>query len=1027
MLATLAPSPDPGPNGKYLGPSHPMNTFDLKSAVQEFLAHTPPFGELSAATQLALSQQFQPQRFPMGRGMLAPNKRPSQFYLIFQGQVRLLGRDQNQDVPPTLKMLQPGEAVGWSGLVRQHGCEGAIASTDTIALVLTGSEFLAWLAQEPHLDQYYRERASLAEVYELLGHALGPQALEPQKMRHLLTDIYPQAQLKIIPATTSQPPLRLELEPDYRWLLSSGTWPGLEIGQSISPTLTSAPQNNNNPVRLIGLPIAALPQIQPQAPAASLSIPAAQTTIPTTATTLAWEMIPEAPLEPPEPELTDRQTPTNYPFIAGKGSLDASQACFAMLAEHFNLPFRKDIIRRVLENQLGQQDNKISLTTAGVISELMGLRAQLLEVPKTVIQRVPTPFLACWDSQLLLVYEISAQGVVVAAPEQGLLRQTLPVFLAPWDGETISLIQLEKTGDTPQKKFDWRWFLPAIQKHRRVLIEVFIASFFVQLFGLANPLVTQVIIDKVLVKNSPDSLHVLGILLVVVAVFEALLSSFRTYLFVDTTNRIDLTLGTQVIDHLLRLPLKYFDRRPVGELATRVNELENIRQFLTGTALTVVLDAVFSVIYIVVMILYSWLLTLIALATVPIFGLLTFIFSPVIRNQVRVKAERNAETQAYFTEVITGIQTVKSQNIELKSRWQWQDRYSRFVSAGFNAVITSTTAGSMSRFLSQLSNLLLLWVGAYLVLEQKLTLGELIAFRILAGYATSPLLRLIQLWQNFQETALSLERLSDILDSPQEVKEEDRGNIPLPAIQGAICFQDVCFSFAGKGNLQLKHIHLNVEPGTFVGIVGQSGSGKSTLMKLLMRLYEVDSGQITIDQYDVSKVDLYSLRQQVGMVLQDSLLFDGTVQDNIALARPDATPEEIVTAAKLAYAHDFIMDLPVGYNSRVGERGAALSGGQRQRIAIARVILQDPRLLILDEATSALDYLAEHTVFTNLRQTFGDRTVFFVTHRLRSLVGADRIVMMDQGTVVEQGTHAELMDLRGQYYCLYQQQEAAAV
>lgn len=1006
-----------------------MNTFDLKTSIQEFLAHTPPFGELSAPTQLALSQQFQPQRFPMGRGMLAPNKLPSQFYLIFQGQVRLLGRDQSPDVPPTLKMLQPGESVGWSGLVRQHGCEGAIASTDTIALVLTAAEFLAWLDQEPNLDHYFRQRASLAEVYELLSYALGPQAMEQHQMRHLLTEIYPQAQLKIIPPTTSTVPTPLDLDAAYRWFLSSGAWLGLDIGQKIPSELTSPPQNNSSPLRLIGLPITALPQIQPptQAPQFSASTPASQATIPTTATTLAWDMVPEAPLEPPEPEFTTGAPATNYPFIAGKGPLEASQACFEMLATYFNLPFRKDIIRRVLQNQLGQQDNNISLTTAGVISELMGLRAQLLEVPKNVIQRVPTPFLACWDNQLLLVYEISAQGVVVAAPQQGLLRQTLPIFLSPWDGETISLIQVEKTADTPQKKFDWRWFLPAIQKHRRVLIEVFIASFFVQLFGLANPLVTQVIIDKVLVKNSPDSLHVLGILLVVVAVFEALLSSFRTYLFVDTTNRIDLTLGTQVIDHLLRLPLKYFDRRPVGELATRVNELENIRQFLTGTALTVVLDAVFSVIYIVVMILYSWLLTLIALGTVPIFGLLTFIFSPVIRNQVRVKAERNAETQAYFTEVITGIQTVKSQNIELKSRWQWQERYSRFVSAGFNAVVTSTTAGSMSRFLSQLSNLLLLWVGAYLVLEQKLTLGELIAFRILAGYATSPLLRLIQLWQNFQETALSLERLSDILDSPQEVKEEDRGNIPLPAIQGSIRFQDVCFSFAGKGNLQLKHIHLNVEPGTFVGIVGQSGSGKSTLMKLLMRLYDADSGQITIDQYDVSKVDLYSLRQQVGMVLQDSLLFDGTVQENIALARPDATPEEIVIAAKLAYAHDFIMDLPLGYNSRVGERGSALSGGQRQRIAIARVILQDPRLLILDEATSALDYLAEHTVFTNLRQTFGDRTVFFVTHRLRSLVGADLIVMMDQGSVVEQGTHRELMDLRGQYYCLYQQQEAAAV
>jgi ATP-binding cassette, subfamily B, bacterial HlyB/CyaB len=481
-----------------------------------------------------------------------------------------------------------------------------------------------------------------------------------------------------------------------------------------------------------------------------------------------------------------------------------------------------------------------------------------------------------------------------------------------------------------------------------------------------------------------------------------------------------------VIDHLLRLPLRYFEKRPVGELGTRVNELENIRQFLTGTALTVVLDAVFSVVYIAVMVFYSWLLTIVALATVPLFALMTILVSPIIRKQTRLKAERNAETQSYLVEVVSGIQTVKAQNIELKSRWQWQERYARYVSAGFNAVITSTTAGAMSSFLNKLSSLLLLWVGAYLVLQGTLTLGQLIAFRIIAGYTTSPLLRLIQLWQNFQETALSLERLADILDHPQEVSPEDRTNIPLPPIVGAVKYRDVSFCFKENGPLQLQNVNLEIMPGTFVGVVGQSGSGKSTLMKLLMRLYEPKSGQILLDDYDVSKVELYSMRQQVGMVLQDSLLFDGTVQENIALTRPDATAEEIVEAARVAYAHDFIMQLPQGYNTRVGERGSALSGGQRQRIAIARTVLQNPRLLILDEATSALDYLAERQVSENLAAVFQDRTVFFITHRLKSLQSADVILMMDQGKIVEQGTHAQLMELRSLYYCLYQQQEMQA-
>jgi ATP-binding cassette subfamily B protein len=545
----------------------------------------------------------------------------------------------------------------------------------------------------------------------------------------------------------------------------------------------------------------------------------------------------------------------------------------------------------------------------------------------------------------------------------------------------------------------------------------------VQLFALANPLMIQVIIDKVIVQNSPETLNTLGVFLLVIAVFEGILTFLRTSLFVDTTNRIDMTLGSEIIDHLLRLPLKYFERRPVGEISTRINELENIRQFLTGTALTVVLDAIFSVIYIVVMLIYSPILTVWALGVVPILVLSTAIFAPIVRRQLRAKAERNAETQSYLVEVMTGIQTVKAQNIELRSRWQWQERYARYVAEGFQTVMTSTLAGSFSHFFNQLSGLLVLWVGAALVLDGKLTLGQLIAFRIISSYVTSPILRLTQLWQNFQETGLSLERLADIVDTPQEA-ELDRQNIPMPLIKGTVTYENLAFRFNPHGPLQLYNVNLEFPAGTFVALVGESGAGKSTITKLLARLYEPESGRILIDGYDINKVELYSLRRQIGMVPQETLLFDGTVQENIALTNPDATVEEIVSAARAAAAHEFIMTLPNGYNTRVGERGASLSGGQRQRVAIARSVLQRPQILILDEATSALDYNTERQVCLNLKEAFKDRTVFFITHRLASIKSADIIVMMDKGTVAEEGTHEELMARKGLYYTLYKQQDS---
>jgi ATP-binding cassette subfamily B protein len=478
------------------------------------------------------------------------------------------------------------------------------------------------------------------------------------------------------------------------------------------------------------------------------------------------------------------------------------------------------------------------------------------------------------------------------------------------------------------------------------------------------------------------------------------------------------------MERLYRLTLGYFQKRQVGELAGRVNEMENIRQFLTGSALTLVLDAMFSVIYIAVMLVYSVPLTFVALSAVPLMAVMTWVVSPVLRRQLRFRAERYAETQSQFIESLSGIQTIKAQSLETQTRWQWQERYGNYIQAGFRALVISTGLNTVSGFLSRMADIAVLWIGALMVLDHKLSIGQLIAFRIISGYVTAPLLRLAGSWQQFQEVAMSLERLSDILDAPQEQGDKGALNVPLPEIQGSVTYEQVTFSYEGDGRApQVRNVSFSTPFGAFVGVAGRSGSGKSTLLKLLPALYRPDSGRILVDGYDVTKVELQSLRQQTGVVLQDTLLFDGTVQQNIALSVPDTPAEEIVAAARMVCAHDFIMSLPEGYNTHLGEGGRGLSHGQRQRVVLARMVIARPRILILDEATSALDFPTEEEVCRNLATAFSGRTIFMVTHRLRSLRHANMILYMDGGVLVESGTHEELLKLDGSYAALVRQQE----
>ena len=713
----------------------------------------------------------------------------------------------------------------------------------------------------------------------------------------------------------------------------------------------------------------------------------------------------------------------SYPHFKGFNYETFIISSLRMLSRFFDLPFNKDIIKRILEDDLKSSNKEeLSLSKLAALINFIGLRTTPLS-PKSrdLLKRIPMPIIFIYENRPLIIWQINKDKFLLSDPkntQKYINSIELEEILSACQNK---ILYLEKTPQTPQNRFGFSWFLPALNKHKASMFQIVVASFLVQLLALFNPLLIQQIIDAVINQGNVSSLNVLGTLLISMAFVQALLSSLRTYLFTDTTNRIDISLGGKIINHLLRLPSDYFAKRTVGETSSRLSELEKIREFLTGTAVTLMLDVIFSFLYIAVMMIYSIPLTFVSLAVIPFFIVLTVSVSPVIRRQIRNKNIANANLQSHMVETLSSVDTIKGQGIELPSEWKWGQLYSKQIQAGFKSTLTRSISGATSNFLSQLSGLIVIWAGSILVLRGELTIGQLIAFRILSGYVTGPILRLTTMWQNFQETALSLERISDIIDNKQEIEIIGKTLPPIPPIKGGVEFIDISYKFSDNTPLILKNINFKISPGSFVGIAGASGSGKSTLLKLINQIFVPSKGILKIDGFDIYKVNLYSLRSQIGVVPQESILFKGTIQQNIALAKPDSTFEDISNAAKLANAHDFIQNLPSGYSSEVGEKGINLSGGQRQRIAMARMFLQRPKLLLLDEATSSLDVNSEKIIMNNLKKISKTNTVFFVSHRLSNFINADQILFMHDGLLVEKGTHDELISLKGRYKALFDQ------
>jgi len=662
------------------------------------------------------------------------------------------------------------------------------------------------------------------------------------------------------------------------------------------------------------------------------------------------------------------------------------------------------------------------------IAEILRCAKDLKLKARTVVAdwgrlaKVPLPALAEGrDGGFLVLARLVDDKALIQDPAIGrpelLSRSELE---ARWSGRLVLIARRASLGDLA-RTFDVTWFIQAIYKYRWILSEVLVASFFLQLFALVTPIFFQVVIDKVLVHRGLTTLDVLIIGLVAVSIFEFGLGTLRTYVFAHTTSRIDIELGARLFRHLVALPIAYFEARRAGDSVARVRELENIRNFLTGSALTLVIDLFFTFVFLAVMFYYSPLLTFIVVVSFPFYIALSAGVTPIFRRRLDEKFDRGAENQAFLVESITGVETLKAMAVEPQMQRRWEEQLAGYVRASFRVLSLGNWASQAVQLISKLVTAVTLYFGAYLVIEGKLTVGELVAFNMLAGRVAQPILRLAQLWQDFQQARVSVRRLGDILNAVAEPAYKP-GRAALPEIRGSITLDHVNFRYRLDRPEVLKDVTVQVPAGQMVGIVGPSGSGKSTLAKLVQRLYVPESGRVLIDGTDIAMVDVAWLRRQVGVVLQENVLFNRSIRDNIALGDPSWPMERVVTAAQLAGAHDFILELPEGYDAVVGERGSSLSGGQRQRIAIARALIGDPRILILDEATSALDYESERIVQQNMSRIAQGRTVLVIAHRLSTVRLADRIITLERGRIVEDGSHDELIRKGGRYATLHRLQ-----
>jgi ATP-binding cassette subfamily B protein len=986
-------------------------------------------------------------KYRLGQVVCSAGSKGDGFYVVSEGRVRVVGKSADgQEI--NLGVLGKGDHFGEETLLGAESYEFTVrAASNLTVLKFSWADFEELLKGRPELDKYFRDYLTNKGMQAFLKKSTVLSPMNADELRSFI------GRFTIQHFAPGQDIVEEGGQGDSFFIIRSGS---AEVFKKSAGTKAVAQLGEGDffgeLALLTGYPRAATVRARDEVTVFRLSkedfdnlittYPKIKESIVVIASVYSAAMAPpgaeavqprESEAEPAEPAFQEhiekaedkeeaaffrRRRVWRWPVLLQQSATDCGAASLSMVCRYYGI----NISINRLRDLANVNADGASLYSLAEAAEALGFSAQGISTNINDLINQPLPAIAHWQgNHYIVVYRVTSDQVTVADPGIGLVKYSLREFAGGWTGNLLTLRPTTGLRRVEESKTTLGRFLPYLKPYHRTLAEIFLASLVIQLFGLATPLFTQAIIDRVLVFKSVDVLNMLLAGMLIVTFFSLVTNAVRQYLVADTARSMDITMVLDFYRHVLDLPLKFFTQRRVGDIISRVNENQKIREMLTTTSLSAILDSMAVIVYLTLMFFYSIKLAALAAIFIPLFAIVILVFTPLMKKNSRQAFQAEVEVQSHTVEAISAMSTVKALSIEKVVRWRLEDKLRNAARLQLNASMIALGANSTAGLLQSLSGVLVLWLGAKLVIGGEMSPGQLMAFSALLGSVLSPFLRVVGLWDKFQEVRIAMERLNDVFEAELE-EPHPENTMRLLRLNGHIKFEKVTFRYDKEGRNIIQNVNLEILPGQTVALVGRSGCGKTTLVNLLQRLYQPNSGRILADGYDLRQVSVSSLRRQIGVVPQDSVLFSGAIRENISYHRPDARMEQIVSAAMLAGAHDFISELPLGYETVIGERGMSISGGQRQRMAIARALLGNPQVLILDEATSSLDTESERIIQNNMESILKNRTTIVIAHRLSTVRKADLIVVMDQGVIVEQGTHDQLIAARGLYYYLNSQQ-----